>query len=45
LRDIPIYGTTVGRIANVAAAAGRAAYDAHVEAGRLERKPSAGLER
>lgn len=35
LRDLPLYGTTVGRIADIAAAAGRAAYEAHVGAGRL----------
>ena len=36
LRDIPIYGATVGRVADVAAAAGRAAYESHVKAGRLD---------
>ena len=36
LRDIPVHGTTVGRIADIAAAAARAADRAHVQAGRLE---------
>jgi hypothetical protein len=36
LRDFPIYGATVGRIADIAEAAGRAAYESHVSAGRLE---------
>lgn len=39
LRDLPIYGATVGRVAEIAAAAGRAAYESHVKAGRLEPLP------
>jgi antitoxin component of RelBE/YafQ-DinJ toxin-antitoxin module len=35
LRDLPLYGTTVGRIADIAAAAGRQAHASHVDAGRL----------
>ena len=48
-RDIPIYGATVGQVADIAAAAGRAAYETHVKAGRLEPEPGSsrgsGLER
>jgi antitoxin component of RelBE/YafQ-DinJ toxin-antitoxin module len=36
LRDLPIYGTTVGRVEDIAAAASRAAYEGHVKAGRLD---------
>jgi antitoxin component of RelBE/YafQ-DinJ toxin-antitoxin module len=36
LRDLPIYGTTVGHIEDIAAAASRAAYEGHVKAGRLD---------
>ena len=39
LRDIPVYGATVGRMADIAAAAGRAAYESHVKAGRLDPLP------
>lgn len=34
-RDTPIYGVTVGRIADIADAAGRSAARTHIEAGRL----------
>lgn len=35
LRDIPVHGSTVGHIADIAAAAARTADQAHVQAGRL----------
>jgi hypothetical protein len=38
-RDMPIYGSTVGRVADIAAAASRTAYESHVKAGRLETVP------
>jgi antitoxin component of RelBE/YafQ-DinJ toxin-antitoxin module len=47
LRDMPVYGATVDRLARIGAAAGQAAYASHVQAGRLEpeaepdRKPKA----
>ena len=41
LRDLPLYGTTVGRVAEIAAAAGRAAHAEHVRAGRAEPTPGA----
>lgn len=39
LRELPLYGTTVERVADIAAAAGRAAHAAHVKAGRLPPTP------
>jgi antitoxin component of RelBE/YafQ-DinJ toxin-antitoxin module len=36
MRDLPLYGTTVGRIEQIASAASRAAYEAHVRSGRLD---------
>jgi antitoxin component of RelBE/YafQ-DinJ toxin-antitoxin module len=42
LRDLPIYGATVGRVEQIAAAASRAAYESHVAAGRLDPDKDAG---
>lgn len=41
LRDIPIHGVKVGRIADIASAAARAVDRVHVQAGRLEPMPQA----
>jgi hypothetical protein len=35
-RDLPVFGSTLGHLQDVARAASRAACDSHVEAGRLE---------
>jgi antitoxin component of RelBE/YafQ-DinJ toxin-antitoxin module len=45
LRDLPVHGVTVGRIADIAAAAARAADRAHVEAGRLDSAGPRGADR
>lgn len=45
LRDLPVHGVTVERIAEIAAAAARAADRSHVEAGRLDSAGPRGIER
>lgn len=40
LRDIPIHGASVGRIADIASAAARAVDQMHVQAGRLDPLPA-----
>lgn len=45
LRDLPLHGVTVGRIAEIAAAAARAADRSHVEAGLLESAAPRGTRR
>lgn len=42
LRDLPIHGTTAGRIAEIASAAALHAVQAHVQAGRLAPDPDPG---